>query len=124
MSKKLFSLFFIIVSVSIIMTHSVSAFANGDDVVHKINIVRKDVPTRSISVLPEASVGNDVLAVSFDDSGMYMLCIEDSFGATVYTSTLPADGMEYSYDLTGIGEGMFTLILEGPSGEYEGIFNI
>lgn len=82
------------------------------------------VKTRSVSILPEASVGNDVLAVSFDDSGMYMLCIEDSFGATVYTSTLPADGMEYSYDLTGIGEGMFTLILEGPSGEYEGIFNI
>ena len=53
---------------------------------------------------------------------MYVLSIEDSFGATVYSSTLPADGMEYSYDLSGIGEGTFTLTLEGPSGKYEGIF--
>lgn len=109
------SIFLIFVSVFLL---------NADEQYVKIILQKTGFPTRSISVLPEASVGNDVLAVSFDDSGMYMLCIEDSFGATVYTSTLPADGMEYSYDLTGIGEGMFTLILEGPSGEYEGIFNI
>ena len=51
---------------------------------------------------------------------MHDLRIEDSFGGTVYSSALPADGMEYSYDLSGIGEGMFRLVLEGPGGEYEG----
>ena len=45
-------------------------------------------------------------------------------GNIVYTSTLPADGMEYTYDLSGIGEGTFTLILEGASGEYEGSFSV
>ena len=47
-----------------------------------------------------------------------------SMGSPVYISSLPADGLEYSYDLSGIGEGAFTLTLEGPSGEYEGVFNI
>ena len=35
---------------------------------------------------------------------------------------LPADGMEYDYDLSGIGEGLFRLILDGHNGEYEGFF--
>ena len=55
---------------------------------------------------------------------MYVLSIEDSFGATVYSSTLPADGMEYSYDLSGIGEGMFRLVINGPGGKFEGWFTL
>ncbi|HJB44950.1 MAG TPA: hypothetical protein IAB87_09245, partial [Candidatus Coprenecus merdipullorum] len=42
--------------------------------------------------------------------GTCALLVEDSLGVPVYTSTLPADGMEYSYDLSGIGEGMFRLV--------------
>ena len=55
--------------------------------------------------MPEASIRHEVLSVSFDGSGMYSLYIEDSFGAVVYQSMLPADGMEHDYDLSGIGEG-------------------
>lgn len=87
--------------------------------------VQKVIPnTRSIANIPKASIDTQtcILDISFDRSGMYVLSIEDSFGATIYSSTLPADGMEYSYDLSGIGEGTFTLTLEGPSGKYEGIF--
>lgn len=80
--------------------------------------------TRSEAWLPQASVGHGVLSVSFDAFGMYTLYIEDSSGVPVYTSTLHADGMEYSYDLSGIGEGMYRLVLDGPSGEYEGFFNL
>jgi hypothetical protein len=29
---------------------------------------------------------------------------------TVYTSALPANGMEYDYDLSGIGDGLFRLV--------------
>ena len=51
--------------------------------------------------MPEASIRHEVLSVSFDGSGMYSLYIEDSFGTVVYQSMLPADGMEYDYDLSG-----------------------
>lgn len=74
--------------------------------------------------VPEASISHEVLRVSFSSSGIYSLTVSDSMGSPVYISTLPADGMEYSYDLSGIGEGTFTLTLEGPSGEYEGVFCI
>ena len=90
-----------------------------------IKIKHINPTTRSIiEDIPEASVRNDVLSVSFDDSGVYSLYIEDSFGVTVYTSAQPANGMEYDYDLSGIGEGLFRLVLSGPSGEYEGYFTI
>ena len=55
---------------------------------------------------------------------MYSLYIEDNFGVTVYSSAMPANGMEYDYDLSGIGEGLFRLVLSGSSGEYEGYFSI
>ena len=41
------------------------------------------IHTRSIETVPEASIQNDVLSVSFDDSGMYSLYIEDNFGKDV-----------------------------------------
>lgn len=90
----------------------------------EIVMSKNDTRTRSIVDMPEASIIYEVLRISFDASGMYTLYIEDSSGVPVYTSTLPADGMEYSYDLSGIGEGMYRLVLDGPSGEYEGFFNL
>ena len=88
-------------------------------------ILRKINPsTRSIEAVPEAYINNDVITVSFDGSGMYSLYIEDRFGVTVYSSALPANGMEYDYGLSGIGEGLFRLVISGPSGEYEGYFTI
>ena len=73
------------------------------------------INTRSIIGLPEASIDaqSGQLSVSFDSGGTCALLVEDSLGVPVYTSTLPADGMEYSYDLSGIGEGMFRLVIEG-----------
>ncbi len=90
----------------------------------EIIIQSVDYNTRSIVILPEATIENGIISVSFDASGVYSLYIEDSMGHIVYTSTLPANGMKYSYDLSGIGEGAFRLTLEGPLGEYEGYFNL
>lgn len=88
-------------------------------------VLHKVIPTtRGIIEVPEASISHELLVVSFPSSGLYSLYIEDGMGNIVYTSTLPADGMEYDYDLSGIGEGTFTLILEGASGEYEGSFSV
>ena len=101
--------------------------ASGDNSLTKIIRFQKTDPsTSSISDadLPEASIRNDELSVSFDDSGMYSLYIEDNFGVTVYTSALPANGMEYDYDLSGIGDGLFRLVLTGANSEYEGYFTI
>ena len=84
--------------------------ASGDNSLTKIiHFQKTDPTTRSISDadVPEASIRNDELSVSFEDSGMYSLYIEDNFGVTVYTSALPANGMEYDYDLSGIGDGLF-----------------
>lgn len=70
--------------------------ASGDNSLTKIiHFQKTDPSTRSISDadLPEASIRNDELSVSFDDSGMYSLYIEDNFGVTVYSSAMPANGM-------------------------------
>ena len=109
---------------TLLSTASGLCLAAQDDIVRDITIRRININTRSIDIAPEASIQNDVLSVSFDDSGMYSLYIEDNFGVTVYSSALPANGMEYDYDLSGIGEGLFRLVLSGPSGEYEGYFTI
>lgn len=95
-----------------------------DDIVREIDLKSIDVRTRSIVEVPEASISHEVLRVSFSSSGIYSVTVSDSMGSPVYISSLPADGLEYSYDLSGIGEGTFTLTLEGPSGEYEGVFCI
>ena len=109
---------------TLLSTASGLCLAAQDDIVRDITIRRININTRSIDIAPEASIQNDVLSVSFDDSGMYSLYIEDNFGVTVYSSALPANCMEYDYDLSGIGEGLFRLVLSGPSGEYEGYFTI
>lgn len=90
----------------------------------EIPIKSVDYNTRSIVVLPEATIENRIISVSFDASGIYSLYIEDSMGHIVYTSTLPADGIEYDYDLSGIGTGLLRLVIEGYGGEYEGYFNL
>lgn len=95
-----------------------------DDSLNEIMLYSVDISTRSMSVIPKASIYQDVLAVCFDESDVFYLSIENANGETLYVSTLPADGMEYSYDLSGIGEGMFRLVLEGPGGEYEGYFTL
>ena len=98
---------------------------SGDDSLAKIINLQKTGPTtRSLTDIPEASIQRDILTVSFDGSGMCSLYIEDNFGVTVYSSALPANGMEYDYDLSGIGEGLFRLVISGSSGEYEGYFSI
>ena len=98
---------------------------SGDDSLAKIINLQKTRPTtRSLTDIPEASIQRDILTVSFDGSGMCSLYIEDNFGVTVYSSALPANGMEYDYDLSGIGEGLFRLILSDSKDEYEGYLTI
>ena len=86
------------------------AFSSASCKEDEIEIYRiTDATTRSLTALPEASIDaqSGQLSMSFDSGGTCALLVEDSLGVPVYTSTLPADGMEYSYDLSGIGEGMF-----------------
>ena len=113
MKKSLFLATFMMMSLTV---------SAEDDTVRNIELHSIDITTRSIVEVPEASISHEVLRVSFSTSGIYSLTVSDSMGSPVYISSLPADGMEYSYDLSGIGEGTFTLTLEGPSGEYEGVF--
>ena len=110
---------------ALLLLSAVSTVGHTDDRNFRRIILQKVViTTRSIEAVPEVFISNDILTVSFDGSGMYTLYIEDCFGVTVYSSALPANGMEYNYDLSGIGEGIFRLVLEGSSGEYEGYFNL
>ena len=97
---------------TLILISSIIICANSQDYV-EIIMSKTDTRTRSVVEVPEVTISHEVLFVSFYASG-----------GTVYSSALPADGMEYSYDLSGIGEGMFRLVLEGPGGEYEGYFNL
>ncbi len=108
----------------ILMSILPATMRSSDDIVRDIDLRSINIRTRSLTDAPEASIQRDILTVSFDGSGIYSLYVEDSFGITVYSSALPANGMEYDYDLSNIGEGLFRLILSGPSGEYEGHFTI
>lgn len=99
-----------------------AAHGTDDDIVREIEIRRLDVETRSISSTPDAAIYKNILTITFDNSGIFSLYIENTYGEIIYTSTLPADGIEYDYDLSGIGTGLFRLVIEGYGGEYEGIF--
>ena len=68
---------------TLLSTASGLCLAAQDDIVRDITIRRININTRSIDIAPEASIQNDVLSVSFDDSGMYSLYIEDNFGKDV-----------------------------------------
>lgn len=57
--------------------------AMADDVVRNIRLHKNTVHTRSLTEMPKASIFKDMLSVSFDDSGMYSLYIEDNFGKDV-----------------------------------------
>ncbi|HIZ86496.1 MAG TPA: DUF3244 domain-containing protein [Candidatus Coprenecus stercoravium] len=114
MKKLIISVFVLLLSMPVISL--------GDEI--KIWIQHNPPTTRSVQTIPEASIDKDLLSVSFDGSGVYSLYVEDSYGVTVYQSMLPANSMEYDYDLSGIGEGLFRLILSNGDDEYEGYFTL
>lgn len=112
----------VLVLYSLLLICNFNLFADKEN----IAVNRQRVDTRGFIDMPEASIDTqtDIVSVSFDDSGMYTLYIENSLGDVLYQSVLPANGLEYHYDLSGIGEGYFRLVLEGASGEYEGFFTL
>ncbi len=116
MNKKIFIALFLL---------SIPIIGHTDSKLTKrIYLERIGIQTRSLGDSPEAFVCNDILTVSFNESGVYSLYIEDNIGDTVYTSVLPADGMENDFDLSCIGNGTFRIVLVGMNGEYEGYFTL
>lgn len=111
------------ISVLFMAVVPLSLFASNDeiDIKHKNGTY---IETRSIENLPDATIENQILTVSFDNVGIYSLYIEDDSGTIVYSSALPADGMEYNYDLSTVKMGLYRLVLSGYKGEYEGCFSI
>lgn len=91
-----------------------------------IAINRQNTETRSIIYVPEASVDTQtcILSISFQSSGIYYFYITNNIGEILYEAVLPANGLEYCYDLSGIGDGFFRLVIEGKCGEYEGFFTL
>lgn len=109
--------------VTAISVNNATAASDVDEM--DIKILHINPTTRSLMDIPEASIKNhDLFSISFDLFGICTLYIEDSFGAIVYTASFPADGMEYSYDLSGIGKGLHRLVIKGPGGEFEGYFTL
>ena len=108
----------------ILMSVLPATLRSDDDIARKIDLLSVEITTRSFASSPEASIYKDILSISFDASGICSFYIEDSFGATVYSGAFPANGMEYRYDLEGIGDGLLHLVIKGHNGEYEGYFNL
>lgn len=108
----------------ILMSVLPATLRSDDDIARKIDLTSVEIITRSLDITPEASIYKDILSISFDASGICSFYIEDCFGATVYTGAFPANGMEYSYNLSGIGEGLFRLVIVNQRSEYEGFFTI
>lgn len=101
---------------------AVCYYMSGEE--QEISFSRNRSTTRSIVSLPEASIGESgTLTISFESVGVYTLSIE-SGDNVVFSSFLPADGCEYSFDLSNMEEGTYYIVLEGPTGEYEGYFFI
>lgn len=111
-------------TISVIIALLTSSLLFADN--YEILIQQAEHLTRSTSQCPEAYINTDtdILSISFDYNGLYTLHIENSMSETVFQSALPANGMEYFYDLSGIGEGFFTLIINGPGGEYYSEFTL
>ena len=73
---------------------------------------------RSVVFSPQVILSNEVISISFYDSGIYSLTVEAVAGDCVYQAVLPEDVATYS----GLAPGDYCLVLEGPSGVYEGYF--
>lgn len=97
---------------------------SGEEQIINVLLSRGRIATRSSLSLPRASIDDyKNLTISFESSGTYTLLIKyENTDDIAFSSLLPADGNEYSYDLTALKEGNYCLILDGPSGEYEGYF--
>ena len=51
-----------------------------------------------------------------------MLSIENQFEEVIYTAVILSCCYDCSYDLSALAPGDYCLVLEGPSGVYEGYF--
>ena len=122
MKKLLFVTVLILLSAKILPS-AASSHPDDADVIEIYRVT--DIITRSVSETPDALISGDLLILSiYDGNAVYSLVVEDALGVIVYTSILSADGMEYSYDLSGIGEGLHRLVIKGPGGEFEGYFTL
>lgn len=93
MKKKLY----LLLPVALLLLTSSGYAAQTNDIVHKIRILKNTIHTRSLTDVPDASIQNDVLSVSFEDSGMYSLYIEDNLGKDV----IETDGAFAAGAITG-----------------------
>lgn len=81
--------------------------------------------TRSIaSYHPKAYIQHDILSLFAENGGIYSFSIENNLGETHFSSTFTADGAEYDFCISSIGNGLFRLIIKGNGNVYEGLFNI
>lgn len=83
---------------------------------------RNDIITRNVVIQPRAFISSeDYLRISSYNNA-YMLYIENQFEEVIYTAVIPSYCCDCSYDLSGLAPGDYCLVLEGPSGVYEGYF--
>lgn len=73
---------------------------------------------------PEAIISGKQLRISFKDLGAYTLSVENESNEVEFIAVFSADGTIYSFDLSILDDGYYRLVLEGPTGEYEGYFFI
>ncbi len=76
--------------------------------------------------LPESCVfcvSDGILFISFMDSGVYGLRIENNLGEIVFSSLLPADGNTYEFDVSDVDKAdFFAIVLKGVDGDFKGYF--
>lgn len=82
---------------------------------------RNDIITRNVIIQPRAFISEEYLRISSYNNA-YMLSIENQFEEVIYTVVIPSCCCDCSYDLSGLAPGDYCLVLEGPSGVYEGYF--
>lgn len=107
----------ILLTISALFTTNLSA----DETTILVN--RVGIDTRSTASFPQVTISDsNILAITFDESDIFHINIEDYYGEIVYTSVFYADGQVYTYDLSSIGQGTFKLTLDGLY-KFEGYFH-
>lgn len=87
-----------------------------------ILVNRVGIDSRSTASFPQVTISDsNILAITFNESDIFYINIEDCCGEIVYTSVFHADGQVYTYDLSSIGQGTFKLTLDGLY-KFEGSF--
>lgn len=122
MKRKLLLLLLVITS----LQFCIPSFGNTLDTIRRIELRRKTrVPSRSVVIIPEASIENSVLSINFSSVAPSATVIVKNAetGEVVYSST-DSNVDSCVIDLSAEDAGKYVLEIEFPTSTFTGEFEL